>query len=207
MDELLVGLPLAPAPQMDTLRLTDWKKIHIWLGARCRAKGNGEAGDPEPGGGLEPGGQVGTHKPYQPLIEPKCCWLRQWVSSGAGALGSPVGKTKDPVDYSRNFKDMGNLSHSIQAFLDLTLDNSQAFLLWTEPYNSALSLCLHPAKHRGISVLPIRTQQSNLLNREIISVEEVLILVIKSTSPPPTKNLSMHTILHISIIKKQKFGD
>ena len=51
------------------------------------------------------------------------------MSSGAGTLGSPVGKTQDPVDFSRNFKDMGNVSHSIQAFLDLTLDNSQAFLL------------------------------------------------------------------------------
>lgn len=51
------------------------------------------------------------------------------MSSGAGALRSPVSKTKDPIDHSRNFKDMGKLPHSIQAFLDLTLDNSQAFLL------------------------------------------------------------------------------
>ena len=55
--------------------------------------------------------------------------LTEAVSSGAGALGSPVGKAKDPIDHSRNFKDMGNLLHSTQAFLDLTLDNLQAFLL------------------------------------------------------------------------------
>lgn len=69
MDELLVRCSLAPAPapQMDTLRPTGWKEIHIWPGARCKAKGSGEMRHPQPEGGPEPGGQVGTHTLHKPL--------------------------------------------------------------------------------------------------------------------------------------------